>query len=410
MWSTETATFFRATSALAVARVSTMAISLCAVTLTYHALNSRDFGLFNLLLLLMTVGSAISLPFNRAFWASNSGALLWLSSGASVLMTIAIVVPGVAIAMLMRAYPYSVLMFGALSAGLYATARVFERYAYGRLLISGHAAGSVQPILAFALIDVFAVSIMWVSGSTDLVLRLLVPATGFLAVAGLLSLHPTRPAWIARVPPMAQLLRFIRVHLASPVGVRVILSGTLLTMAGMVDRAIFYLFPPASEAFGAAYLLALAYAIAFQTLLSLLFDLARTHVYRNGAWETGARRFAKRIVAAAVALAAGMAASYPIIVYVGLLPLQVDWLLWTALLARALALSASNILNVDHFQEGRLKQVMMAGVAVFAGALGGLMVLYLGGSTTLTAFLMLAVSLLVIVVLSLQFFARVPRI
>src|SRR5690606_32422338 len=135
------------------------------------------------------------------------------------------------------------------------------------------------------------------------------------------------------------------------------------------ERVIFYLLPPTSEEFAAAYLLALAYALGLQTFLSLLFDLARVRIYRDGSWQPNSRRHSLNIVISAVTVIACAAVSYPVLVLTGLLSPQLHWSLWLAMLVRGLALALSTILNVDHFQEGRMAPIICAASVVLAGTL-----------------------------------------
>lgn len=387
-----------------------MVISLLAVTLTYHVLSAHDFALFNMAVFLMAIGSALSQPLNRIFWAGNSEAVLPLSSGASALLTTCVVIAGMVAASMVRGYPTAVLLLGAFSAGLYGLARVLERYAYGRLLVAGFASVSVLPILSFAMVDLAAVGGMWAWGSDNVVLRMLLPSIGFLALAMVVSRFSNLPAWITRVPRVSEQVSFIRENLFSVTGGRIIISGIVMAAAAMIDRAILYIFPLDSENFAAAYLLALAYTVAFQTFLYLLFDLARTHIYRDGNWQPGALHFGQIIVAVAVLATAIAAVAYPVVVALELLPSEVSWLLWTALLARSLALAVTMVLNVDHFQEGRVRNIVVAAGIVAVGAVTGLGTLYAGKSLVEAATLMLVFSVGVIIVVAAMFLKRVPAV
>lgn len=396
------------TLSLSLARISAMGISLLAVSATYRVLSPRDFSLFNLAVFFIALASAVSQPLNRVFWAGRADENYPFSSVASLFLTVAIVAAGTVTGAIVRAYPLGMSIAVALAAAMFGAARVTERYAYGRLLVAGYARASVLPILLFALIDMVAVGAMWLSGGNSIVLRIAIPGAAFLAAAIAIDRMRVFPRWLSKVPSTETLKAFLVEHLFSTMGGRILFTGIILTLAGMVDRVIFYFFPSASEEFGAAYLLALAYAIALQTLLSLLFDLARTHVYRDGAWQPDARRYAGYIALAAVVVIGFAIASYPILVLAGLVSPQVHWTLWLAMLVRGLALALSTILNVDHFQEGRTAPIVNAAAVVLVGTLISQGVLRATGSQGQAASIMLAVSFGVIIVVAWHFFKRTP--
>lgn len=402
------ASFAWTTFSLSLARISAMGVSLLAVSASYQVLSPRDFSLFNLAVFFIALSSAVSQPLNRVFWAGGSDKNYPFSSIASLFLTVAIVSAGILAATTIRAYPLWFSVTLGLSAACYGAARVIERYAYGRLLLSECARASVLPILLFAFVDLAVVGVMWWRGADSLVVRTLLPGVVFFAAVVLIDRMRLSPQWLSQVPSAASLKNFLAVHLFSTMGGSVLFLGALITIAGMVERVIFYFFPPSSEEFAAAYLLALAYAIGLQTLFSLLFDLARARVYRDGGWQPNARRYALNIVVSAAAVIAFAVVSYPVLVFVGLVSPQVHWSLWLAMLVRGLALALSTILNVDHFQEGRTAPIIYAASAVLLGTLASQGALSETSSQFPAALIMLTASLGVIIVVAHQFYRRTP--
>jgi hypothetical protein len=393
---------------LAATRMAAMAVSLLALTLTYRVLTPQDFSLFNVVLFLIALGSAVSQPLNRVFWASDSDLNYPLSGAASLFIGAMFVLVGVTISLLLRNYPLPFSMAAAAVSAAYAAARVVERYGYGRLLVAGWGRAAVLPILLFALSDLTAVAVMWAGDSDDFIARMIFPPVAFLLIVWAVDQRKLAPRLLAPAESLRALLRFMREHLFSAVGSKVLVMGTVMTLAGMADRATLNFLSPASPTFEASYLLALSYAIALQTLMSFMFDLARTHVYRDHNWQDGARRCSMYIVAITLGMTFAAALSYPVLITVGLLSPTVGWLVWLALLARVLALTLVTMLNVDRFQEGRVSAIVWSGLIVLAATLASQLIWTVSGSLNHAAIVLIAVNGGVIAVVAHKFFARIP--
>ncbi len=363
-------------AAVGIARAAAMGLSLGAVTLTFYTLGPAAFTLFNLVMFYVALGGAVAAPLNRAFWAGNSAERYgpaWLSSAG-----VAVVIIGAGLALSPPAGS-PVERAALVIAGIaYAAARGVERYGYGRLLTMGEGSRSATPIILFALSDAAVAAIMLLTANQSLFLRLIAPAIVFLLVLALTR----RRSLLAELRPNTALLSktsvFVREQLASPTGLKVIVFGTVVTLASASDRLLAAHLPIHPPAFGAAYLLAVSYGIALQTLSGFLFDLARIHVFHEGAWKPEARHYSLMCAGAVIGLNVLVLASYPLLLVLRLLPESVSFVLWAGILVRSASLSLVFILNVDHYQKGRFAPSIRANLLILLGGAAAFMLLNRG--------------------------------
>lgn len=404
MQETKPAGFLGPAAVLGTVRVLAMGASLAAVTLSYYLLSAADFGLFNLVSFFFALGSAIAAPLNRAFWAEDSGENFAPGSiSTAVLVTITL-----AVGLLVTAPPGIAYAAVAGAGILYGVAKVIERYSYGRLLVAHQTNRALLPTLLFAVSDAGVVAAMWLASSHSLVVRLALPAVVFLLLLSLTGLRGMLTEIVRSLGNIGAHVAFVRRHLGSPTGLRVLALGGLATLAGMSDRLLVVYWPLPTRGFEAAYLLALSYAIAFQTLMSFLFDLSRTRVFRDGAWQPEARRFTRHTAALLVGLVVLGTIAYPLLTWSHLLPAMVGLPLWAGLLVRSAALMLVNMFNVDHFQRGDVLPLALPNLAILAGGAAALWLLHAGFGQTSAALLLAGIGIVTTMVLAGLFFRRVP--
>ncbi|WP_310467834.1 hypothetical protein [Sphingomonas sp.] len=390
--------------ALGSVRVLAMGIALIAVTLSYYVLSPADFGLFNLVAFFLALGSAIVAPLNRAFWAADSIE----NYGPAAISSAAVTAIVIALGLLFTgtngvAYP------ALAGAGiLYGVTKVVERYGYGRLLVAHHTKLAILPALLFAAADAGVVAAMWMASLDSLIVRLALPAVVFLLVLSLSGLRGLLAEMLRSLGKVGTHVSFVRRHLGSRMGLRVLALGGIAIFAGMGDRLLVVYFPLPTREVEAAYLLALSYAIAFQTLMSFLFDLSRTRVFRDGAWQPEARHFTLCTAALLAGLVAAGSAAYPLLTWSHVLPPVIGWPLWAGLLIRSAALMLVYMLNVDHFQRGDVLPLALPNLVVLAGGVASLALLHAGYPQLWPAIILAGTSTLVTIVLSHSFLRRVP--
>lgn len=394
-------------AAVGFSRVAAMALTLGAVTLTFYTLSAADFTLFNLVMFFVALGSAVAAPLNRAFWAANSAeryAPALLSSAGVV-----VVVMGLGLAVSIPDASPVVRLAIVVAGIIYAVTRLVERYGYGRLLTLGEGGRSIAPIIFFAAADLTVAAVMWLAAYQSLLVRLVSPAALFLLV---LSLSSYRSLLSKLRPSRAQLresMRFLHVQFASTSGLKVIVFGVAATAAAAVDRFLAVHFPLPAASFAAAYLLAVSYAIALQTLMGFLFDLARIHVFHDGEWKPEARQYSLLCVGTVLGVAFLAAAAYPLLVALQLLPEAVGIVLWLGVLARSAALSLVYILNVDHFQNGRFVPMIMTKVVVLLGGITAFFLLRTGHPQWIAGTMLALTGCLVTAALAFRFSRRLNR-
>ncbi|MEO5973500.1 MAG: hypothetical protein ABIP91_09100 [Sphingomicrobium sp.] len=396
--------FFGATAALGIVRVLAMGISLIAVTLSYYVLSAADFGLFNLVAFFLALGTAFASPLNRAFWAADSAE----NFAPATISSVAIIALILALGLLVTA-PAGVAYPAVAAAGvLYSVAKVVERYSYGRLLVTHDTSRALLPTVLFAACDAGVVATMWLVSSQSLVVRLALPAVVFLLLLSLTGLRAQLAEILRSLRNVGKHVAFVRRHLGSPMGLRVLALGGLATVAGMSDRLLVVYLPLPSREIEAAYLLALSYAIAFQTLMSFLFDLSRTRVYRDGKWQPEARHFTAFTAVLLIGLAGAAVVAYPLLTWSHLLPPAIGTLLWAGLLVRSAALMLVYAFNVDHFQNGDVAPLALPNLVILGGGVAALALLHAGYAQETAALILIGTGVFTSAVLALLFFRRVP--
>lgn len=394
-------------AAVGFGRGAAMALSLAALLLTFRVLSPADFALFNLVMFLLAVGSAVAAPVNREFWAGDTINRFGAATLATAAVTASILSIGLAASAVAGSVAPTIPLIAA-AAG-YAIARTIERFGYGRLLADGRSGGAVAPILYFAICDLLVALGMWLATFESLLARIVLPPVLFL----LLLTWSGYRFLLSEILPTAERIRrsaaFTRTHLTSPTGVKVIGLGIVATSAAAGDRLLVAYFPLRPEAFGAAYLLAVSYAIALQTLTAFLFDMARVRVFQDGAWKPGARSFISLCVAALVCLNLIAVVAHPLLVRLYLLPPEIGIVLWAGLLARSVAASLSYLLNVDQFQQGRLAPIAAANIAILGGGTTAFLLLQGGASQQIVGSVLIVTCLGTTAVLSWRFSRRIPQ-
>lgn len=390
-------------------RLAAMTMTLGAVTLTYHVLSPANFALFNLATFLIAVGSALASPVNRAFWADQASANFAPATAATAAISVAAIVAGVATSIAIGRAPLAFFMPFVCAASVYAVGKILTGYGYGQFLIERRAALANLPIVVFALGELCAAGLIWALGADSVSLRLIFPGLLLLAV---LLVSPLRPFLFqflgAALRPRATLV-FARKHIASLLGLRVAGYSILITASGMLERLLVTLFGLSEDRIAVAYLLALSYSVAFQTLAALIFDLARTHVFHDDSWQPEARKFSKSAALALGASTIAAIAVFPLLTWIGILPGLIEFTLWAGLLVRALAILMVNQFNVDHFQRGRLGPLYLPHGLILTGVLVAFWLFRLDYPQALSGLVLVSVGMLTIGAMGLAYFRRMPR-
>lgn len=383
-------------AAIGLSRAAAMALSLGAVTLTYYTLSPLHFTFFNLVMFFVAISSAVAAPLNRAFWSGDSAARYAPASLSSAAVSALVVGAGILLA---STAGVAVRLFVAAAAILYAVARIVERYGYGKLLTAGSGSRSIRPILYFAIADLAVAAALWIAAYDSLPARIAIPPLAFLIlVAGsgcrslLSELMPTRER-------TREAFRFARHQLASSTGLKVIALGAIATAAGAGDRLLAAHLHLESAQFAAAFLLAVSYGIALQTLTAFVFDISRMHVFHNGTWQPQARQFSLLCTGIVLGISVAALAAYPLLVAVRLLPDLVGPVLWAAILVRSASVTLVYILNVDHFQMGEFRPLLAADLLILIGGTCTFVLLHLGYSQPVAASVMIATGCLTSVLL-----------
>lgn len=394
-------------AAVGMSRSAAMGLSLASVTLTYYALTPANFTFFNLLMFLVGLGSAISTPLNRAFWASNSSSRFSPAALSSAVVSALTIFVGV-----MSTAPISVSWAKftiCLAAILYSTGRIVERFGYGRLLTGGSGAGSIAPILYFAAADLSVAAMMWATSLDSLAVRLAAPAVLFLMALTasparrlLSELKPTREATRAAI-------NFGREHIISPTAIRVITVGAVATVAGAGDRLLANYLPLRWPSFEAAYLLVVSYGIALQTLSAFFFDMARTHVFHDDRWQPEAVQFSIVSTGAIIGLTLVAWFSYEPLIALKVLPRSIELLLWGGILARSCGVTLAYMYTVDRYQQGSFRSLIMADAFIAVGGTTGFALLYLGFGQEAAGAVVILTAVAVGSVLGLNFARRIGR-
>ena len=391
------------TATLGTLRALTMAIAFGVVSLSYYVLSATDFALFNLLAFFLALGSSVSGPLNRAFWARDSLQNFGPASVSAAGITGLVVIVGLLLTG--GAGPFRVVL--AVAGGAYAIAKILERYGYGRLLVAQQSARAILPSIVFAGSEAAVVAGMWVASSRSLLLRVVLPTLLFFVTLALTSLRTILVQfWRAAKAPGAS-IAFAREHLISRMGARVLALGALATLAGMGERLLIRYMPLGNAKFSAAYLLVLSYSVAFQTLMSFLFDLARTNVFRDRSWQPQARRFTVLSVAVLAGIIGAAILAYPILTRLKLIPTEISQLLWAGLLMRSTALMLVLSFNVDRFQEGDLRHLALPNAIILAAAAASFYLLHHGSPQRASALILIIVCVGTTAFMGLGFFRRV---
>lgn len=390
-------------------RLIAMTTTLGAVTLTYHVLSPANFAWFNLATFLIAIGSALASPINRSFWADQASANFGPATAATAAISVAAIVAGVATSIAIGRVPLALFGPFVCAASVYAVGKILERYGYGQFLIERRAALANLPIVVFALSELCAAGFIWALGADSVSLRLIFPGLLLLAVLLVSPLRPLLFQFLGAALRPRETLVFARKHIVSLLGLRVAGYSVLLTASGMLERLLVTLFGLSEDRIAVAYLLALSYAIAFQTLAALLFDLARTHVFHDNSWQPEARKFSKSAVLALGVSTVAAIAVYPLLIWTGILPGLIEFTLWVGLLVRALAIVMVNQFNVDHFQRGRLSPLYLAHTLILTGVLVAFWLFRLDYTQALSGLVLVSVGMLTIGSMGFAYFRRVPK-
>lgn len=359
-------------------------LALLAVLLSHRVLSPQDFTTFNLVLFCLAMGTAFAAPVNRAFWIDDPHQSFAPSAASTIALQYLVLLIGYLLPNVIGGVSWSVTVVFLASAA-YIFSRTIERFLYARTFSTGEVNVALGIMLIFSAGEAALLLGMFIFDLHSLAFRIAAPAAAFLTWMVLTRRSADVRSITAKLYDARKLAQVTLSHLFKRPGPSILILTGLATAAGMIDRLVLAYVQIFPAELVADYLLCVSYALALQTMLNILFDVARRKVYSQNGWEEGSSAAAKLILVGIAVVFGGAASAFPILTAFSIIPSSVPWAFWIAMILRAATLLGCYICFVDKFQKGEVLPVIGAAGLTLSVSLGFLLLAWLGVDVHLAA-------------------------
>lgn len=392
-------------------RLLTASFALISLKLTYEVLSPEDFSLLNYLLFIIAVSIALSSPINRIFWAENSydkfiDSIYCVSAITVIVSAILIIIYG----MINDTHWHAIASIWFLSC-LYSVYKIVERYIYGQTFFDRSLTQALMIPAFFAFTELAFVTYQYLSEWSSLHARLSGPVAlaGFILIfSSTLRKHLT--SLMVNLRYFGKSMSLITTHVFSSSGGKMLIFSVATTAAVMIDRLIIGYLPVKDASRSADYLLALSYAIAIQTLLNLIVDLSRKHMYQNKAWMPGAKRFADTVFKALLPAILALILVFPVLQYIKIIPPSVTIYVWSVLILRTIGNFVITFCYTDSIQSGRISDSFLPVFMMIIIGIIFICSILMGLNEIVSAAICGALILLLSLIVTVKFYRRVPAV
>ncbi|MFD2427474.1 hypothetical protein ACFSUK_03260 [Sphingobium scionense] len=376
-------------------------MSLGAVLLSYHVLPATEFTELNLILFCVAAGSSLAAPINRNFWLEDPERAFAPASASSMVLTWGAVLIGYAVPHILG-YRDIGSITASFAAILYVFSKSSERFLYSLTLSRSNINQALFIMLVFSFSEILSLAFMYVMTLESVGYRLALPALIFICFIGFTRFRTSiRQTLITLRTPRNVLADIYTLTVRAP-GPSVLLLTAAMTAAGMIDR-LFVAYGNIFDArLGADYLLALSYAIALQTVLNILFDIARRHIFFQDQWQPRAKAYSTAILGMLLGTCLVAIAFYPLFTAFKIIPSTIAWITWAAMALRSTALLAGYICFVDMFQKGNTMPALTVAISILASVILFFVFLGTGVSLVVSSSVMAAALLVVLLTLCIR--------